>query len=513
MNDSTAAAALDAVDALFFVLEDGRIAEWNTATDEATAEQSLADRPFAALFDDSDAVEHAIERAAASGDATVEAEFPGAGCAYEFELERLDDGRIAVLGHDISERQAQRRELEKRERVLKRTHEVIADGDRSFDEQIRALLGLAREELGLAAGSLSRVRGEETDFEIVDGGGPIRERESIPVDETFCDVVVADRETLVINDARSDDRVVDRDTHADRGVACYLGAPVYLGDEVYGSLCFYDTEARSVEFSPWDVTLVDLLAQWVSYELRRRRDTERLRQQNEKLDRFASIVSHDLRNPLNVVSGSLELAKETGDAEHFDRAESGVARMETLIDDMLALARAGDAIDDTEPVELASVARESWSGVDTGTATLTIATESTILADRDRLRQLLENLFRNAIEHSSTDSRQGENGGSADETPTPTTDGGSLTVTVGDVTEDGHVVGFYVADDGVGIDADSREDVFESGFTTSEDGTGFGLAIVGEITDAHGWDVSLVEGEDGGARFEFTGVELVENEN
>jgi len=507
VNDSTAAAALDAFDELFFVLDDGHVVEWNAAADEAS-EQPLADRPFLALFDETDAVERALERAAASGDATVEAELPGAGCAYEFELERLDDGRIAVLGDDISERRAQRRELEKRERVLKRTHEVIADGDRSFDEQIRALLALARDELGLAAGSLSRVRGEETNFEIVDGGGPIAERESVPVDESFCDVVVADRETLVINDARTDGRVVDRDTHAERGIACYLGAPVYLGDEVYGSLCFYDTEARSVEFSPWDVTLVDLLAQWVSYELRRRRDTERLRQQNEKLDRFASIVSHDLRNPLNVVSGSLDLAEETGDAEHFERAQGAVDRMETLIDDLLALARAGDAIDGTERVELASVARESWSGVDTGTATLTLATESAILADRDRLRQLFENLFRNSVEHGSTDPQQGE----SDDSPTPATDGSSLTVTVGDVAEDGRVMGFYVADDGAGIDADSREDVFESGFTTAEEGTGFGLAIVGEITDAHGWDVSLVESENGGARFEFTGVDVVDEQ-
>jgi signal transduction histidine kinase len=49
--------------------------------------------------------------------------------------------------------------------------------------------------------------------------------------------------------------------------------------------------------------------------------------------------------------------------------------------------------------------------------------------------------------------------------------------------------------------------VFETGFSTAEDGTGFGLAIVGEIADAHGWSVSVTEGHEGGARFEITGVE------
>jgi hypothetical protein len=498
VNPATATTALDAFDELFFVVEDGNVTEHNAAA--ASTFGDLDDRPVVDLFDgtDADALGRALDRATTTGDATVEAELPGA-VAYEFELTRLDDGRIAVLGREIGERRDQRRELEARERVLKRMHEVIADGDRSFDEQVRALLGLAREELGLAAGSLSRVREDNTDFEIVDGGGPIEERESVPVDESFCDVVVADRETLVINGVGPDSPVADRDTHTERGIACYLGAPVYLGDEVYGSLCFYDTETRTTEFSPWDVTLVDLLAQWVSYELQRRRDTERLRRQNEKLDRFASIVSHDLRNPLNVLSGSLELARETGDEEHFERAADAVERMEALIDDMLALARLGDSIDDTERVALPEVARESWVGVETEAASLAIETDSVVLADRSRLRQLLENLFRNSVEHGTdTDGNAGSR---------------SITVTIGDVIDEGRPEGFYVADDGVGIDVERREKVFESGFSTSETGTGFGLAIVDEIAGAHGWDVALVESEGGGARFEFTGVDMVNGEN
>jgi GAF domain-containing protein len=483
VNPATAAAALDAFDELFFLVDDGHVTEYNVAAESTVGD--LDDRPVVDLFDgdDADTIQRALDRATTSGDATVEAELPGA-VAYEFELSRLDDGRIAVMGRDISERREQRLELEARERVLKRMHEVIADSDRSFDEQVRALLGLARTELGLAAGSLSRVRDEDTDFEIVDGGGPITERESVPVEESFCDVVVSDRETLVINGVAPDSPVADRDTHTERGIACYLGAPVYLGDEVYGSLCFYDTGTRATEFSPWDVTLVDLLAQWVSHELQRRRDTERLRRQNEKLDRFASIVSHDLRNPLNVLSGSIELARETGDETHFERAENAVERMEALIDDMLALARLGDTIDETERVALPEVARESWAGVETAGASLAVVTDSAVLADSSRLRQLLENLFRNAVEHNEE----------------------TVTVTVGSTPE-----GFYVADDGVGIDDGSREKVFESGFSTSETGTGFGLAIVDEIADAHGWDVELSASESGGARFEFTGVEVVEH--
>jgi len=77
-----------------------------------------------------------------------------------------------------------------------------------------------------------------------------------------------------------------------------------------------------------------------------------------------------------------------------------------------------------------------------------------------------------------------------------------VTVTVGAI--DGR--GFYVADDGPGIPEEDREDVLESGYTTSQDGTGFGLAIVSEIAEAHGWSVEVTESGAGGARFEITGV-------
>lgn len=78
-------------------------------------------------------------------------------------------------------------------------------------------------------------------------------------------------------------------------------------------------------------------------------------------------------------------------------------------------------------------------------------------------------------------------------------------MTVGDLPD-----GFHVADDGPGIPEEARERVFESGYSTVEDGTGFGLNIVAEIAEAHGWDVDIDESRAGGARFEFTGVEIVD---
>ena len=219
----------------------------------------------------------------------------------------------------------------------------------------------------------------------------------------------------------------------------------------------------------------------VTHREQYRRELER---QNERLENFASMVSHDLRNPLNVASLRLENAMVTGEGgEDVQSAADALDRMEGLIDDVLALARQGQPIDEPEPVSLGMTARAAWGMVETGDATLVEGDDVTVLADPDRLQQLLENLFRNAIEHG----------------------GAGVTVSIGALA-DGD--GFSVADDGDGIPKDERGDIFASGYTTNEDGTGFGLAIVQEIADAHRWEVAVTESTEGGAQFEFRGVEM-----
>ncbi|MFB6200643.1 MAG: histidine kinase N-terminal 7TM domain-containing protein [Halorhabdus sp.] len=213
----------------------------------------------------------------------------------------------------------------------------------------------------------------------------------------------------------------------------------------------------------------------------RERYRRKLERQNERLDRFAHVVSHDLRNPLNVAQGHLEMAREDGDDEHLAAVADAHDRMAALIDDLLSLARQGQPIDETEPVDLDAVARRAWGLAETESADLDVESGGTVEADPARLQQLFENLFRNAVEH----------GGDA--------------VRVGTLSDP---PGFYVADDGPGIPPDEREAVFETGYTTDEDGTGFGLGIVAEIVDAHDWTVAVTDSTDGGARFEVTGVEV-----
>ena len=284
---------------------------------------------------------------------------------------------------------------------------------------------------------------------------PHHERTSLADDDTFGARAYRQGETIVVDDIGEYDI-----TPAD---PAYLsGLTVPIGE--YG--VFQGISPEAAAFDETDRELAEILIEHARAKLGRLADNRRLKersetleQQNERLEQFTSFVSHDLRNPLNVAQLQLELAARECDSEHLEAVSSSHDRMEALIDDLLVFTRSDRTVESTEPMSLASVAEASWASVDTADATLVVETDTWIEADRGRLQQLFENLYRNAVEHAGHD----------------------VTITVG-----GTETGFFVADDGPGIPAEGREQVFESGYSTNQSGTGLGLAIVAEIVDAHG---------------------------
>lgn len=216
-------------------------------------------------------------------------------------------------------------------------------------------------------------------------------------------------------------------------------------------------------------------------------------------EQIASVISHDLRNPLDVAKAHLSAARETGDPEHFDSLERAHDRMERIIGDVLTLSRGDQVVDPSRRVELDAVATDAWNTVDTGRASVAISEDlPTVEADPDRLQRLFENLFRNSIEHGTGEESSPPERAEEDETGASGTEGAEVTIRVG-ATDDG----FFVADDGDGVAQDRREQVFEPGYSDADRGTGLGLTIVEQIALAHDWDLALVESTDGGARFEF----------
>jgi PAS domain S-box-containing protein len=258
----------------------------------------------------------------------------------------------------------------------------------------------------------------------------------------------------------------------------------------------------------------------------RERQRRTLRRQRERLERFADVVSHDLRNPLNVAMGGVAIAIEDGDTEPLDLVVDAHERMGSILEETLVLAREGEALGEPEPVRLDELCEHCWAMVGVGDdgSDGTLVTDSVaIYGDGNRLRHLFENLFRNAVEHGSTGSRT-QSGDAIERGSTSTrsqahvggvehssangrvqSGDGRVTVHVGPLDD-----GFYVEDDGPGIPAEARTEVFEPGHSLADGNTGLGLAIVEEIVDAHGWEIAITDADDGGARFEITGVELVD---
>ena len=258
------------------------------------------------------------------------------------------------------------------------------------------------------------------------------------------------------------------------------GISVPIGDHGV----FQAVEMTADAFDEDDIEMAELLLSHTETALDRLDREQELQRQNERLDQFAAAVSHDLRNPLNIATGRLALVAEECSSPHLDAVADAHTRMEHLIDDFLLFAQMGTETLTKTPVDLSHLATECWGSLAPPTATLRTETTHTIHADRDRLRQLIENLLQNAVDHGGAD----------------------VTVTIGDLPD-----GFYVADDGPGIPDDDRNDVFTAGYTSAEEGTGFGLSIVTQVGDAHGWDITVTDSAPDGARFNVRDVDVLQS--
>ncbi|GAA0541983.1 GAF domain-containing sensor histidine kinase [Halorubrum ejinorense] len=362
----------------------------------------------------------------------------------------------------------------------------LTAADLTTEERIRKALDVGREYLGVDNGVLSYTGGGR--YEVVETNiesGPYAKGGSVDLEGTWCRHVVDGGRTLGFADARKTSYRGD-DALDTTGLHCYVGAAVEVDGETYGTLCFSDEEPRSDPISDRERDFISVLAEWVSSELERQKHYAELREQNERLDEFAGIVAHDLRNPLAGAIGFTELAQDhvSGQAAEFlDRVRGALDRMETMIAECLMLAKEGTDVGERTRVDLEGVVRDAWDSVRTRNATLSVevAAGTTVSADEMRLRRLLENLFRNCVEHGGPDV--------------------AVTVT-------GDDDGFTVSDDGPGLPADV-ERALTAADAENIRSFGLGLLVVQRVVSGHGWDLA-VDSDGGGTRFAVTNLNTAE---
>jgi PAS domain S-box-containing protein len=228
-----------------------------------------------------------------------------------------------------------------------------------------------------------------------------------------------------------------------------------------------------------------------------REASDALERSNAELQQFAYIASHDLSEPLRMVSSYLQLLRRRykgqldGEADEFiDYAVDGATRMRGLIEALLSYSRAGRG-NDPAPVDLGSVAsdvlRTLARSIVASSAQVELGRLPCVMGDRVQLEQLLQNLVSNALKFR---------------------DGGRARVWVRAEPAATGMVQVSVADAGIGIDAAHRERVFKM-FQRLHDreayeGTGIGLAICRKIVERHGGRIWVEERDGGGTVFRFT---------
>ncbi|MDG5817691.1 PAS domain S-box protein [Natronococcus sp. A-GB7] len=472
---------LDVLDDVFYVIgTDRRLRRWNERLPEVTGytDDEIAEMDVLEFVpaDERKAITRSIENVLDGETETAESELltaDGERIPHEFTGSQLTDtdGELVGLvgvGREVSERTRHRT-------VLESLHEIATtiQTAESVDAVCERTVDAAADVLEFDLCSLLLCEGEWLVPRATSADAPMGGSRPMRLDQGLAGKTFQSGDSSIVDE-------VTPDGDADPAKDYYRsGFSVPVGDSGVFQAASTDTAA----FDAQDVEFAELLVSHTANAIERLERERALKQQNDRLEEFASIVSHDLRNPLNVAAGRLELAREACDDDNLEDVARAHARMEALIDDLLALAREGRSVLESEPVDVAATVADCWRHVETAEASLEVETERSIEADPSRFQRLLENLVRNAVEHAGPD----------------------VAVTVGDLAD-----GIYVEDDGPGIPAEKRETVFETGYSERRGGTGFGLGIVERICDAHGWDVAVTDGADGGARFELTGLEFVD---
>ncbi|MDY7082918.1 MAG: PAS domain S-box protein, partial [Halobacteria archaeon] len=310
-----------------------------------------------------------------------------------------------VVLRDITERKRLEEELREGEESLRKLYEISSDTDLSLGEKINSILGIGRQRLELGFGFLTFIDREGQTQSIVEAIGThekLQKGEEAPLEKAYCRKTIDSDGLLGVENAIEDGWEGDP-AYEEFGLNCYIGTKVVVDGELYGTLCFADSSPREKEFSEGEEAFVELIGQWVSYELERKERESELKRQNKRLEEFASMVSHDLRNPLSVAQARIEMVLEDGknERQNLETIDRNLDRMEDIIEDILTFAREGDRVENPETIEFESAVENAWENVDTSGAELENEVgDVRIKADEDKLFRILENLFRNAAEHN-----------------------------------------------------------------------------------------------------------------
>lgn len=365
--------------------------------------------------------------------------------------------------------------------------------DLSFEEKLEVVLESSVEELGYPIGYTTRI--ENQFFDITSTAGEADSIVEYIADhprDTLSQIVVEKGKPHAIGNIPESDSLGDHPMCTNLQLESYVSAPIEAGNDTIGTVCFAGYKPRKSAAIESHKATVEILAKWIGAKYERHQQREELQQQVELFEEFTSGVTHDLKTPLSVAKGRVKQAQDEDDTSYLVPASEALDRMQSIINDTLRVAKQSQRIDEKNEIKISEVVDSIRYLFQDSDVDIRVVDDFTVHGDKERLKHVFENLFSNAQEHG--------------EGPVIVRVGLSNNVFTSTRAPPTQKFSFYIEDNGPGIEKSRRESVFEAGETSRLDGTGFGLSIVKQIVQAHGWEIVVTESFDGGARFEFKNV-------
>lgn len=446
--------SINHINDLFYVMDkDGELTRWNNSIDElifGTNHKKASNIYFEDIFGEENDSAATLFNKTLRGQnirfKTTITRYNGDEIRYEFKNSPLKDYNgniigVVGVGRDITKQEKQEKELSRKNTILYEILNRLPVGV-IVEEPSRRVLHINNSTIDILSinSSIDNIVGKEIDYII----NKIKNKS--PNSDEFIQY---------ISDITTERKPIE-------------GEKIYLDDKVI-ELYYMPYKIDGEKSNLWMIN--DITEQ--------QKQQNKLKLQNEKLNKFSKIITHDIRNPLSIAQGYIELAMYEEDNEvHINKTHDAITRIDNIVNDMLKMIKNPNIENEIEEIHIGEISEQCWSNIQSNEQERLIVNDNgTIEANRSLLTRLLENIFKNIRKHA----------------------GNSANAYIG--TTDN---GFYIEDDGVGIDDATKDKLFNQSFTTSESGLGLGLTIVKSIADTHNWDIEILDSDEGGVRFEFT---------
>lgn len=335
---------------------------------------------------------------------------------------------ILGVSRDITDRKQREQQLQESEASIRALYQVTSSGRLNFEQRLYQILQVGCQKFGLEVGMLSHLPNINTNdavqnthpLEVIAAVTPnhsIQKGQVFQLTDSLCVMTALAPQPLYFESLRFSGLPLNP-LHKDFQIEAYMGIPVTVAGEVYGTLCFWSPQPKTEPFKAVDQELLKLMAQWIGGELARQQTAQDLAQARDEAlaatkakSEFLATMSHEIRTPMNAVIGMTGLLLDTQlkerQRDYVETIRSSSDALLSLINDILDFSKieSGKLELEKHPFDLRSCIEESLDLLAPKAASKNIelayliapSTPTQIVGDVARLRQILVNLLSNAV--------------------------------------------------------------------------------------------------------------------